>query len=68
MAGIIHRRHVSDRFLAAAQNASVGSRLSQCYMGYRGYTRELLEAWPLEVNSDGFVFDNQALSHHLRRL
>jgi hypothetical protein len=52
----------SNRFLAAAQNLIMGYKLSEYHLGYRGDTRELLEALPLEVNSDGFVFDNQVLS------
>ena len=55
-------KYVSNRFLTAAQNLIVGYKLSEYHTGYRGYTREVLEALPLELNSDGFVFDNQLLS------
>jgi glycosyltransferase involved in cell wall biosynthesis len=55
-------KYVSNRFLTAVQNLIVGYKLSEYHTGYRAYTRELLEALPLEVNSDDFVFDNQVLS------
>lgn len=54
-------KYVSNRFLTAVQNLIVGYKLSEYHTGYRAYTRELLEALPLELNSDGFVFDNQVL-------
>ena len=55
-------KYVSNRFLTAVQNLIVGYKLSEYHTGYRGYTRQLLEALPLEENSDDFVFDNQVLS------
>ena len=32
------------------------------HTGYRAFSRELLEALPLDANSDDFVFDNQMLA------
>lgn len=55
-------KYMSNRFLTAVQNLIVGYKLSEYHTGYRGFTRELLEALPLEENSDDFVFDNQVLS------
>ena len=55
-------KYVSNRFLTAVQNLIVGYKLSEYHTGYRGFTRELLEALPLEENSDDFIFDNQVLS------
>jgi glycosyltransferase involved in cell wall biosynthesis len=55
-------KYVSNRFLTAVQNLIVGYKPSEYHTGYRGFTRELLEALPLEENSDDFVFDNQVLS------
>jgi glycosyltransferase involved in cell wall biosynthesis len=55
-------KYVSNRFLTAVQNLIMGYKLSEYHTGYRGFTRELLEALPLEENSDDFVFDNQVLS------
>ncbi|MBN1661616.1 MAG: glycosyltransferase family 2 protein, partial [Anaerolineae bacterium] len=55
-------KYVSNRFLTAFQNLVIGYKLSEYHTGYRGFTRELLEALPLDHNSDDFVFDNQVLS------
>jgi glycosyltransferase involved in cell wall biosynthesis len=55
-------KFVSNRFLTAVQNLIVGYKLSEYHTGYRAFTRAVLEALPLEDNSDDFVFDNQVLS------
>ena len=55
-------KYASNRFLTAIQNLVLGYKLSEYHTGYRGFTRQLLEALPLEENSDNFVFDNQMLS------
>lgn len=55
-------KYVSNRFLTAIQNLVIGYKLSEYHTGYRGFTRELLQALPLEGNSDDFVFDNQVLA------
>jgi glycosyltransferase involved in cell wall biosynthesis len=55
-------KYVSNRFLTAVQNLIVGYKLSEYHTGYRGFTREVLEAIPLECNSDNFIFDNEVLS------
>jgi glycosyltransferase involved in cell wall biosynthesis len=55
-------KYVSNRFLTAVQNIIVGYKLSEYHTGYRGFTRAVLDAVPLESNSDNFIFDNQVLS------
>jgi glycosyltransferase involved in cell wall biosynthesis len=54
-------KYVSNRILTAIQNLVIGYKLSEFHTGYRGFTRQLLEALPLEENSDDFVFDNEIL-------
>jgi len=54
-------KYISNRFLTAVQNFIVNFKLSEYHTGYRGFTREVLNALPLDVNSDNFVFDNQML-------
>ena len=44
------------------QNILLGHKLSEYHTGYRGFTRAVIEALPLERNSDDFVFDNQMLA------
>jgi hypothetical protein len=40
----------------------MGTKVSEFHTGYRAWSRELLEALPLDANSDDFVFDNQMLA------
>jgi len=53
---------VANRFLTFIENVLIGAKLSEYHTGYRAFSRELLEALPIEANSDDFVFDNQMLA------
>ena len=55
-------KYVSNRFLTLFQNIFLGAKLSEYHTGFRAFTREVLEALPLNENSDDFVFDNQMLA------
>jgi glycosyltransferase involved in cell wall biosynthesis len=55
-------KYISNRALTLAQNILMGHKLSEYHTGYRGFTRAVIEALPLERNSDDFIFDNQMLS------
>lgn len=54
-------KYVFNRALTAIENLLIGSKLSEFHSGYRAFSRGVLEALPLAVNSDDFVFDNQML-------
>ncbi|MDB5803771.1 MAG: glycosyl transferase family 2 [Betaproteobacteria bacterium] len=54
-------KYVANRALTLIENLLLGAKLSEYHSGYRGWTRELLQALPLERCSDDFVFDNQML-------
>ncbi len=43
----------------------MGAKLSEYHTGFRAFHRKVLEALPLEENSDDFVFDNQMLAQAL---
>ncbi|MGN6368833.1 MAG: glycosyltransferase family 2 protein [Phycisphaerae bacterium] len=58
-------KYVSNRFLTAAGNVLLGSKLSEFHTGYRAFGRELLEKLPLSLNSDDFIFDNEILAEVL---
>jgi len=58
-------KYVSNRFLTLIENILLGAKLSEYHTGYRGFSRELLQKIPIEVNSDDFVFDNQMLAQIL---
>jgi glycosyltransferase involved in cell wall biosynthesis len=55
-------KYISNRFLTLFQNIFLGAKLSEYHTGFRAFTREVLEALPLNENSDDFLFDNQMLA------
>jgi len=55
-------KYAANRLLTAAQNAALGSKLSEFHTGFRAYSRAALLGIPLLANSDGFVFDNQLIA------
>lgn len=55
-------KYIANRGLTLAENIMLGAKLSEYHTGYRAFSRELLEALPLDANSDDFVFDNQMLA------
>jgi len=55
-------KYIANRFLTLVQNILLGAKISEYHTGYRGFSRDLLERLPFEVNSDDFVFDNQMLA------
>src|SRR5262249_14709737 len=58
-------KYVSNRFLTAAENILLGSKLSEYHTGYRAFRRDVVERLPLELNSDDFIFDNQMIAEIL---
>jgi glycosyltransferase involved in cell wall biosynthesis len=58
-------KFVANRALTIFQNLVQGAHLSEYHTGFRAYSRELLQALPLERNSDDFVFDNEILAQTL---
>ena len=55
-------KYVANRFLTLVQNLLLGFKLSEYHTGFRAFRRSVLEALPLDANSDDFVFDNQMLA------
>jgi glycosyltransferase involved in cell wall biosynthesis len=55
-------KYVANRFLTLFQNLLLGFKLSEYHTGFRAFRCEVLEALPLNENSDDFVFDNQMLA------
>jgi glycosyltransferase involved in cell wall biosynthesis len=55
-------KYIANRFLTLFQNIMLGFKLSEYHTGFRAFRREVLEALPLDENSDDFVFDNQMLA------
>jgi len=55
-------KYVANRLLTAAQNLLLNYKLSEYHTGYRAFDRRVLDALPLEENSDDFVFDSEILT------
>ncbi len=55
-------RYVANRLLTLAGNVLLGTKVSEFHTGYRAFSRELLEALPMDANSNDFVFDNEVLA------
>jgi len=55
-------KYVANRFLTLFQNTLINFKLSEYHTGFRAFSREVLEALPLNENSDDFVFDNQMIA------
>ena len=53
---------VSNRALTALENAVFGLTLSEFHTGYRAYNRAVLETCQFQMNSDGFVFDQEIIA------
>jgi len=60
--GMPLHKYIANRVLTFVQNILLGHKLSEFHTGYRAFTRSVIEALPLERNSDDYVFDNQMLS------
>jgi len=60
--GMPFYKYISNRFLTLIENLVLGVKLSEYHTGYRAFSREVIEALPLEKNSDDFVFDNEMLA------
>jgi glycosyltransferase involved in cell wall biosynthesis len=60
--GMPRYKYIANRALTFIQNILLDHKLSEYHTGYRGFTRAVIEALPLERNSDDFVFDNQMLA------
>jgi glycosyltransferase involved in cell wall biosynthesis len=55
-------KYLANRMLTCVENMLLGQKLSEYHTGYRAFSRQVLEALPLDANSDDFVFDNQMLA------
>lgn len=60
--GMPRYKYFANRLLTAGQNWLLGTKLSEFHTGYRAFSRAVLEALPLRINSDDFVFDSQMLT------
>jgi len=55
-------KYIANRFLTAFENLLLGSKLSEFHTGYRAFSRDVINALPLNENSSDFIFDNEMLA------
>ena len=55
-------KYFSNRFLTGLENVCFGLDHSEYHTGYRAFHRSALEAVNFEMNSDGFVFDQEIIA------
>jgi glycosyltransferase involved in cell wall biosynthesis len=65
--GMPRYKFIANRLLTLVQNILMGYKLSEYHTGFRAFRREVIEALPIESNSDDFVFDNQMLAQIIFR-
>ncbi len=58
-------KYAGNKFLTAAENLGFGAKFSEYHTGYRAYSREVLSRLRLDLNNDGFVFDQQIIAQML---
>jgi glycosyltransferase involved in cell wall biosynthesis len=63
--GMPFYKYVFNRVLTLIENILVGQKLSEYHTGYRAWSRRAIEALPLEVCSNDFVFDNEMLAQSI---
>ncbi len=55
-------KFISNRFLTELENWVFGLSLSEYHTGYRAFSRQVLESVNLQMNSDGFIFDQEIMA------
>ena len=60
--GMPRHKYYANRWLTAFENLLLGVKFSEYHTGYRAFSRRLLEALPLDRNSDDFIFDNEIVA------
>lgn len=55
-------KYIANRALTRLENAVFGLHLSEYHTGYRAYSREALEGVNFQMDSDGFVFDQDIVA------
>ena len=60
--GMPFYKFAANRILTLAENLMLWQHISEYHTGYRAFSREVLEAIPLDHNSNNFVFDNEMIA------
>jgi len=60
--GMPYWKFLANIFLTAVENFILGYRLSEYHSGFRAYSKKVLSSLPIELNSNGFVFDTEIIA------
>lgn len=55
-------KYLANRLLTHVENLIFSLKLSEYHTGYRAYSRKVLEEVNFQMNSDGFVFDQEIIA------
>jgi glycosyltransferase involved in cell wall biosynthesis len=55
-------KYIANRFLTNLENWAFGLNHSEYHTGYRAFRRDVLETVNFQMNSDGFVFDQEIIA------
>jgi glycosyltransferase involved in cell wall biosynthesis len=55
-------KYVGNRFLTKVENIIFSMNLSEYHTGYRAFSRPVLETVNFNINSDGFIFDQEVIA------
>lgn len=55
-------KFLANRGLTFIENRCLGAGLSEYHTGFRAFSREVLEALPIQGYSDDFIFDNEMMA------
>lgn len=58
-------KYVGNKLLTWIENTGFGVKFSEYHTGYRAYSKQVLSSLRLELNSDGFVFDQEIIAQML---
>lgn len=60
--GMPRWKYMANRILTFIENLVFGLHLSEYHTGYRAYSRRVLKEVNFQMNSDGFVFDQEIIA------
>lgn len=60
--GMPRWKFFANIFLTRIENFILGYHLSEYHSGFRAYSKRVLSALPIELNSNGFVFDTEIIA------
>ena len=58
-------KYIGNKILTGLENLGFGARFSEYHTGYRAYDKRVLSTLRLDLNSDGFVFDQEIIAQML---